>query len=656
MPVVYRDMIRGEPTLGPAIPSSRSDVLTEQFAQTFEENPIKATSRFFALRDDERTGPMLDAASARQKLKDAGLEAHLKVNDAGITQAALDTLMERKRTELKRQEVFSRAQGGPVEFGERLGLSVATTLADPISAGLNFVPVVGQVRYARWLAEAGSIAGRIGIRAGVGALEGATGAALQEPFIYGMRTQEQADYSSTDSLLNVALGGITGAGLHASIGSATEGIDALRQGLGWPASITRAPGLSSADRLAEYRMGKDIARNVDAAMEKYASLEGSEGGKVLNTDLARELSPEYRADRTRSAAVHEPTSWLVKRMYEKKLAEAPKDGEDAVVVFSAGGTGAGKTTGLETLARSDPNISRAQIIYDTNFNRLKSAVDKIEQALAANKEVRVIYTWRDPVESLTEGALPRAMRTGRTVPLNEHLNTHVGAAKTVPELMTKYKDDPRVQFDIIDNSRGRGAQELGSLETIRPLEYDQVREDLRTALEAKRASGAISEAVYRGTAGPASPGVRSGDRRQSAPQDREALSADERAALASPDVRQAALRAAVGQAVEGRPINVEGIFDPQSFVKNATQSQADPAHLRASQAADETIEREPVMGSTEERLKAAEEDAALAVADAKASAKRLGQEYTEDEALTENLAKAERWARIAELATVCLTR
>ena len=168
MPVVYRDMIQGEPTLGTEIPSSRGDVLTEQFAQTFEENPIKAASRFFALREDERTGPMLDATTARQKLKDAGLDAHLKVNDAGITQAALDTLMERKRTELRRQEIFSRAQGGAAEFSERLGLSIATTLSDPISMGLNFVPVVGQARYARWLGEAGSIAGRIGIRAGVG--------------------------------------------------------------------------------------------------------------------------------------------------------------------------------------------------------------------------------------------------------------------------------------------------------------------------------------------------------------------------------------------------------------------------------------------------------------------------------------------------------
>jgi hypothetical protein len=261
MPIVYQDAIKGEKRLGTDVPSSRSAVLTEQFAQTFEENPIKAFSRWNALKEDERTGPALDATSARQKLKDAGLDNHLKVNDAGITQAALDTLMERKRTELRRQDVFARAQGGAGEFTQRLGLSIATTLADPISMGLNFVPIVGQTRYARWLAGAGSIGGRIGVRAGVGAVEGAAGAAIAEPFIYGMRTQEQADYDMADSLLNVALGGVIGSGLHTTVGSVGELI-ARRMGTAEPA---RAP-LSEPTRAAE-PLPADIQRTIFQAPE-----------------------------------------------------------------------------------------------------------------------------------------------------------------------------------------------------------------------------------------------------------------------------------------------------------------------------------------------------------------------------------------------------
>lgn len=665
MPVVYRDTIRGEPRLGTEFPSAREDVLTETFAQVYEENPIKATKRFFELREDERTGPRLDAPAARQKLKDAGLEAHLKVEDAGITQAALDTLMERKRTELRRQEVFSRARGGLAENSQRLGLSIATTLMDPISMGLNFVPVVGQARYARYLANAGSLASRTGVRAGVGALEGTVGAALQEPFIYGMRTYEQADYDMVDSLLNVGLGGITGAGLHATIGTAGEGIEQLRAR---PSAIPRGEGLTAADRLIEARLARRIETNVEEAVAAYSKIEGTDGGRVLNTDLARELSPEYQADRTRSAAVHEPASYLVKKIYERKLAEAPGPDEDALVVFSAGGTGAGKTTGLDLLAEIDPRINRAQIIYDTNMNTLASSVAKIDAALAAGKEVRVLYTWRDPVDALNKGALPRAMRMGRTVPLEEHAKTHAGSAAVIKELAARYREDPRFGVTVIDNSHGRGKARLGNVEGVPELEYNRVREDLLANLEAEYRAGRISEAVYRGTRGAAQADLRgrarTGSGSQPQPQDRgrEALSplsptAAERADLATPHVREAALRAAVGQAVEGRPVDVEPIFRSQELpaedFARELEHGIDTVEIRAL---DEELEQAPEMRTTEEVLKAAEEEAQLAVADARAALKRLGQEYAEDPELVEGLAKAERWARVAEAATVCLTR
>lgn len=657
MPYVYPDIVKGAPRNALAVPSSNEDVLREQFAQTFEENPIKAVQRWNELREDSKTGPLLPAETARKKLKDAGLEKDLKVSDAGITQAALDTLMFRKRNERRRQEIFARAEGGIGQGAARLGLAFATTLADPVSAGLNFVPVVGQVRYAKWLSNAGTLAGRVGVRAGVGALEGAAGAALAEPVIYAMRTQEQADYDSTDSLLNVAFGGAVGTGLHTTVGTAGElvgtAITANR--------IPRATELPPAERIVEQRLAKKIAQNVETAIDEYSRLEGAYGGRLLNTDLARELSPEYRADRTRSAAVHEPASYLVKRMYERRLARAPDANEDALVVFSGGGTGAGKTTGLSAIAKIDPRIERAQIIYDTNLNGLKSSIDKIDKALEANKRVVIVYTHRDPVEALTKGALPRAMRMGRTVPMEEHAKTHVGAASTIKELANHYAGDGRVQISVVDNSHGRGNQRLGNVADIPNFEYNSVRENLRQALETEYAAGRISEAVYRGTSGKAPDRARPGgrDRQGNAGGNLEAVTAAERAAAASPDVRQAALRAAVGQAIEGRPINVEPILsagEGEAFVRAS-----DPVNqewLAATKQAEETLSRE-IPADAEANLKAAEEEAALAEAEAKELAKRLGIDIAEDAdyaAVNEAAERAERWARTAELATVCLTR
>lgn len=261
--------------------------------------------------------------------------------------------------------------------------------------------------------------------------------------------------------------------------------------------IPAAADLSIVDRQIEAELAERIKADPQDAIAEYDSLPESDGGKIINTDLARELSPAYRADRTRSAAVHEPASYLAKQVYAKRLTEAPKQGKKPLVVFSAGGTGAGKTTGLA----KDAESSSAQIIYDNNLSTLKGAAEKIDQALAAGKEARLVYTWRDPVDALVNGALPRAMRMGRTVPVTEHAKTHVGAAKTLKELVIKYADNDRVRFQVIDNSRGKDKAEIADLSVVPDLDYNAVLGDLHAALEKEFKVGRISEAVYRGTRG-----------------------------------------------------------------------------------------------------------------------------------------------------------
>lgn len=252
--------------------------------------------------------------------------------------------------------------------------------------------------------------------------------------------------------------------------------------------------------------GQALRKRLVAEPEKlaadYALLEDSAGGTVLNTDTARELSPEYLADRTRSADVHEAASDFVKTLYETKLAQPTPEGLDATVLFTAGGTGAGKTTAIR---EAGDVFGRPEITYDTNMNTLASAVDKVEQAIAAGRNVQIAYVYRDPVESLTGGAIPRAQRqavkhgSGRTVPLEEHARTHLGVRPTMEALAARYADDPRVEILAVDNSRGRGKSAVAPLESLPRVEEDQLRERLQAALEEARAAG-LDESLYRGFA------------------------------------------------------------------------------------------------------------------------------------------------------------
>lgn len=276
--------------------------------------------------------------------------------------------------------------------------------------------------------------------------------------------------------------------------------------------VPQPPQLSQSGNPIEAAYFDRLANDYDSLKAEYAQITNEKGenttknGRLLNTDEARELSPEYRADRTKSADVHEPSSALVKQMYADKLSQPTPAGLDNTVVFTAGGTGAGKSTGLGVMENVNSGVRNAEMVYDTNMNTFDSADKKVKQALDAGRKVSIIYTYRHPVEALEQGALSRASRmeaergTGRTVPLDEHFKTHVGALETMKRLQEKYGDDHRFSMMVIDNSRGKGnARLVSGLDKLPKLNHTEVRKGLNDALENAYRTGQISRAIYEGT-------------------------------------------------------------------------------------------------------------------------------------------------------------
>ena len=238
---------------------------------------------------------------------------------------------------------------------------------------------------------------------------------------------------------------------------------------------TRPTGNPITDRLSAR-----LRRDYEGAVREYATLPDSRGGVVLNTDVARELSPDYLADRTRSADVHEPSSAFIKRMYADRLGAPTPEGRQRRVMFTAGGTGAGKTTAERAMG---DHLGKPEIVYDTNMNRLGSSVEKIDQALAAGRDVRVFYVYADPVDAFRQ-AISRTLSqkakfgSGRTVPIEEHIKTHVGASRVIRELADRYRNDLRVDFMAADNSHGRGKARPAEIADLPLVSENGLREAL----------------------------------------------------------------------------------------------------------------------------------------------------------------------------------
>jgi len=146
-------------------------------------------------------------------------------------QSVVDIMVDRKKKERERQSIMERGPKGswnPLSGGfyvgaAKLAVGIGTSFLDPINIGASFIPIYGQARFARKILKAREM----GVKSAKafrnrrlirGAVEGAGGALLIEPLVYGVAQRIQADYDIYDSFLNVAFGTVIGGGLHVGAG------------------------------------------------------------------------------------------------------------------------------------------------------------------------------------------------------------------------------------------------------------------------------------------------------------------------------------------------------------------------------------------------------------------------------------------------------
>lgn len=248
-----------------------------------------------AVRAEPET-PLLTAEQARARIKEEGLD--LTVDDSGIRAGALDILIERKREETKRKFILDNAPASTVPV--QLLAGFAASVLDPINVASAFVPIVGEARYASLLAKAGKSAmARAAVRAKVGAVEGAVGAALVEPLVLYASAQDQADYGAVDSLLNVAFGSVLGGGLHSAggyisdvrRGTLLEGVKAKSPAIPGqtPAKISPQQFALRVDDDPMLALRDSLERGIQADRVRLAEDAGRQARETLIPEIRAEL-------------------------------------------------------------------------------------------------------------------------------------------------------------------------------------------------------------------------------------------------------------------------------------------------------------------------------------------------------------------------------
>lgn len=570
MPYVFQETQLGEARPASEFPSLAAEVYEETFAQAFEENPVVSMARGAELVNDYSSGgKKLDFMAASRKLKERGMEGDIKVSEAGITEDALNTLMFRKGIEKRRQEVFGQAEGGYGQGAARLGISLATGLVDPLNVAMAFIPVVGEARYTSMLAKAGSTLGRAGVRAGVGAVEGIAGAALIEPLIAGSRRYEQADYDMADSLLNVAFGGVFGAGLHSVGGAISDGVTHYR---GAEPAWRGLENVAPAEIPLVQNMRQEIARGMDARdVARVTETWSPEARRAVEADV-RAVTP--------AEAAHQ--------------ALPPQVRENAL-----------KQAIIQAVSDEQVNVQ-----------------PMIQAATAKQTQTPEFQRWFGESKVVDEGGQPLRVFHGTRGVFDVFDMNRQGSENGVMFSRGIYMTADQKYANAMAARSAEGSNVMPVFVSLKnPLVFESY--EAAHKLDAADWKRVESDGIYDGV-----------------------IVRDQGAMSEVIAFRPEQIKSAIGNS---------GRFDPNSA------SLADPAEdvAKAAAHAEKILSRETDTGTpTADALKNATDEADLAQSDLKALADRLGVD-TEDAELTEILAAAansERWARAAELATVCLVR
>lgn len=205
--------------------ASAGETFAAGFDRQWDTNPLALVGRNMRIFTEDMNarfgdGELISQDVAQQEVAGRGLE--LKIPRGGISRYELDALQYLKQREIRQNTTLARGRSTAATAAGFAG-GLAASFTDPLNVASGFIPIVGELRYARWLEQAGSSAlARGAVRAQAGVIEGAVGAALIEPIVYAGATGVQLDYSVADSFSNVVFGGVLGGGLHVVGGAAYD--------------------------------------------------------------------------------------------------------------------------------------------------------------------------------------------------------------------------------------------------------------------------------------------------------------------------------------------------------------------------------------------------------------------------------------------------
>jgi len=228
-------------------------------------------------------------------------------------------------------------------------------------------------------------------------------------------------------------------------------------------------------------------------------------GRYVNSDLMKEMFPEYNASKERrnryNLPVHNAAAVLAAAQFRAAIADDSIP-ERTNALFLTGVPGAGKTTAV--LANRDQFPQDARILYEGQLSDPINAIPKFEAALGKGLDVEIVAIHVLPEQALANTIL-RFEREGRGATIEALGRIQGDLPGGLKQIHTRFGD--KIGFSVVDKRDMMRVTRLRGWETLPLLEsegnYEHIKRKLTEILEANYAANLISSGAYQQACGQA---------------------------------------------------------------------------------------------------------------------------------------------------------
>lgn len=217
--------------------------------------------------------------------------------------------------------------------------------------------------------------------------------------------------------------------------------------------------LSANQRELETAEIEFFRKNIETAIETYEAAckieYGTDVPNIFSSDLARTMNMVGRKpfESWMAQYRHAASSALINAMMQMRLQDPANAGKPFMLL--SGISGAGKTSIVKDMARKGYKTDTSQYVavLDTNSNKAKSAIDRIDKVLAEGRQVTFMYVDRDPIVAFKQGVWPRFKNHDEHRPVSIPVHVDNMNSRPVAEQVIKhYANNPNFEPIIVSNN------------------------------------------------------------------------------------------------------------------------------------------------------------------------------------------------------------